>query len=179
MKRKTKQNKSILLVIALIVLLLIIVSRVITKPKKEVEISNNKTLIYNGVVNDENIDIQAEQAELNKIKGMNERTRIEYYVSNYIKMIEEKEYDKAYSLLNKEYKKNFFNTQKDFENYCEKTFPQMADIQYTNFERNGEIYVIWLTITDAINGTKNSGVEMNFVVKEHSFNDYELSFSVI
>ena len=33
-----------------------------------------------------------------------------------------------------------------------------------NFERNGEIYVLWITIADAINGSKESAKQINFVI---------------
>lgn len=180
MKRRKNSNRIILLVIALLVLLLIIIFAILSNMKNSAEINSNKNLgNVNISVQDQNIDIQANKTELERIKSMNERTRIEYYVANYIEMLENGEYDKAYSLLNKDYKKNYFKTQSDFEEYCKKTFSKMLSVEYTNFERNGDIYVVWITMTDAINGTKNSGKEMNFVVKENTFNDYELSFSVI
>ena len=46
-------------------------------------------------------------------------------------------------------------------------------------ERNGDIYVVWISVGDAINGSKDSAKTINFVVKENDFNDYELSFSKI
>ena len=176
-KRKKQAKPNLILILSIILIFLVIVTVILkTNNQKDNSVQNhvqNVSVDYEKVVESEN------QEELQKIKGMNERTRIEYYVSKYIKLLEDEKYDEAYSLLNKEYKKNYFKTQKEFEDYCEKTFPKMADLSYTNFERNGEIYVLWITITDAINGSKSSGTEINFVVKENTFNDYELSFSKI
>lgn len=181
MAKKGKQDRSILLVIAFLMLLLIIIFIVLKLVK------NAQTVVPDDEIIEANISIEeqnsinqlAEQSELQRIKSMNERTRIEYYVANYIELIEEKDYDKAYRLLNSSYKKNYFSTQNEFEDYCKNTFSSMLDVQYENFERNGDIYVVWLTITDAISGRKDSGIEMNFVIKENSFNDYELSFSKV
>lgn len=175
-RKKNSDSKIILLVIALIVLLLIIIFTMIKNRQEE---KAEKESSVNVIITAEELENRAEQAELEKIKSMNERTRIEYYVSKYVQLIEKEEYDKAYDLLNNAYKKNYFKTQKDFKEYCQKTFSNMLNVDFINFERNGEIYVIWVTITDAINGTKGEGLEMNFVVKENDFNDYELSFSVV
>lgn len=180
MNPKGKKGIRILLVIFLLVLLLIIILKLLSFfNNSKTEISNAQVEDTVVSINDENIINEAKQSELEKIKTMNERTRIEYYVANYIKLIEQQNYEKAYSLLNKDYKKNYFSTQKEFENYCKNTFSSMLDVKYNNFERNGEIYVVWLIITDAIGGSKNSGSEMTFVIKENTFNDYELSFSKI
>ena len=176
-KRKKQNNPNLVLIMVIIIALLVGISVLIKmnnnkngetqKADKDVSISQEKIAEYKS------------DEELEKIKSMNERTRIEYYISNYMKLLEEQNYDKAYSLLNKTYKNNYFKTQKEFEEYCEKNFPIMMNITYDNFERNGEIYVIWITVTDAIRGSKEAGKEINFVVKENTFNDYELSFSKI
>lgn len=175
-KRKQKQpNIILLLIIILIVLILIsLLMRIIGRDKK-----SNTQITQNVSVNYEKIEEINNQNELQKIKAMNERTRIEYYVSRYIKLLEDEKYEEAYRLLNKDYKKNYFSTQKEFSEYCENNFPRMADVSYDNFERNGDLYVLWITIGDAINGSKQSAKSINFVVKENDFNDYELSFSKI
>ena len=55
----------------------------------------------------------------------------------------------------------------------------MASLDFTNIERNGDTYVLWVTITDVINGSKNdAGKEMNFVVRENEVNNIDLSFNV-
>lgn len=180
MANKNEKRNNIILVIAFFVLLLVIVLIVWKlSHNKETIVSNNEVVDISISINNENIVNQANQAELERIKSMNERTRIEYYVANYIKLIEEQNYEKAYNLLNNDYKKKYFSTQKEFEDYCKSNFSSMLDVQYNNFERNGKIYVIWLTITDAISGSKDSGKEITFVLKENNFNDYELSFSKI
>lgn len=146
---------------------------------KRKDTSINKPTTPSGVeVVDESITKSKEQIELEKIQNMSERNRIEYYAKTFLNYIETNEYSKAYSLLNIDFRKNYFSSsEKEFEEYCKNTFPQMMDIQFTNFERNGDVYVIWITITDVINGTKDSGREFNIVVKENNYNDFELSFS--
>ena len=54
----------------------------------------------------------------------------------------------------------------------------MFSLEHTNFERNGDVYILWVTMSNPLGG-KDSGVEMNFVVQENDLNDFVMSFSVI
>ena len=66
-----------------------------------------------------------------------------------------------------------------FEKYARKTFPTMMNIQHENIERNGDVYVLWIYISDLVNGGPNNKKKMNFVIKENDFDDFVMSFSVI
>ena len=173
-KRKQKQPNVILILIFILIffILLSFFIKMAGRDRKD-----NTEIVQNISVSYGKIEEVNNQDELQKIKTMNERTRIEYYISRYVKLIEDERYEEAYKLLNKTYKKNYFPTQKEFSEYCENNFPRMVDISYDNFERNGDLYILWITIGDAINGSKESAKSINFVVKENDFNDYELSFS--
>ena len=54
----------------------------------------------------------------------------------------------------------------------------MADLDFTNIERNGNTYVMWVTITDVLNGKRDSGIAYNFVIEEIDINDINMAFSV-
>lgn len=179
MRKKRKQKKvnttavMIFTVIVICLLLVIAISNLFTG-KKDAEYKGNVE-VDSG--KDLNIAINKEESETERLQKMTERARIEYYVTKFINYIEAEDYDSAYNLLNSTYKKNYFSTKNSFETYMKANFSKMMDIDYTNFERSGDVYVIWMTITDVINGGPNSGKEINFVVKENGFNDFELSFS--
>ena len=178
---KRKKNKIdisfIMIWIVLLFFILIVIGIVnVLENKEEVEYHGNLStgieITYTNSVVESEKDI-----ELEKIQGMKERNRIEYYVTKFINYLEAEKYDEAYELLNKTYKQNYFKTVKDFKEYAQTNFSKMVNVEYTNFERSGDVYVIWANITDAINGEPNSGKEFNFVVKENTYNDFELSFS--
>ena len=57
-------------------------------------------------------------------------------------------------------------------------FPKMISLEHTNIERNGDVYVLWVTLNDPL-ASKDSGVEMNFVIQENALNDFVISFTVI
>lgn len=180
-KKNQKQiDMSIVLiftVLIVVVLIIIAISNMI-RGGKDVEYKGklgSEVSVDSG--RDANIVINEREAEEKLLEKMTERARIEHYVTDFIAYVEDENYDEAYKLLNDAFKKNYFSSKTKFEEYMKKNFSKMMDIEYTNFERSGDVYVLWVTVTDTINGDKDSGKEMNFVVKENAYNDFELSFS--
>ncbi len=111
------------------------------------------------------------------LSGLSEQKRIEYYASQFIKALEARNISKAYRVLNDDFKNNYFNTQKSFEEYIKKYFPKETSIDYENIERLGEIYVLVVDVKDILSSDPNN-FQCYIVVKENDLNDYELSFSV-
>ncbi len=171
MKQK-KDNKFMIFGVVVVVVLGIVAFS--TKPKTEVinydELSQEE---LQNIVK-ENVDT----IEINRLKDMGERDRMEYYVSKFITSIGNKSYEYAYSLLYEEYKDNYFPTLEKFEVYAKTKLPSRLSVEYTNIERIGDIYVLWVKLKNPI-GTEQTEVEMNFIVKENALNDFVMSFSVI
>lgn len=170
--KKKQDNKFIIL--GLIIVVLLGIYAISTIPEKKVidydQISQDE---LNAVIG-ENIDTM----EINELANMGERDRMEFYVSKFISAIESKSYEEAYGMLYDEFKNNYFPTYAKFEEYAKTKFPSMFSLEHTNFERNGDVYVLWVTLTNPL-GSKDSGKEMNFIVKENALNDFVMSFSVI
>ena len=81
-------------------------------------------------------------------------------------------------MLYDEFKENYFPTLESFEKYAKSKFPKFCSVEYVNVERNGNIYVLWVTIKNALS-SDSPILEMNFVVQENDLNDFVMSFSVI
>lgn len=180
--KKNEKSKILLAIIILLIVLIILVSiQGLIKEKEQQELNTYNIVISNGIVEtDANYEEIAKNTLTEKLQGMGERDRMETYISNFINLVETKKYEEAYSLLYDEFKANYFPTAGQFQSYAEKYFPTMASLNFTNIERNGDVYVLWVTITDLINGKKDeAGTEYNFVIKENNVNDIDLSFSVI
>lgn len=119
-----------------------------------------------------------EELELEKLQKMTERDRMEYYFSKYISYIKNKEYTKSYDLLYPEFKQNYFKTQEEFKTYVEKLYPSSVGFSYDNIERQGDVYVLIITVIDT-NKQKGQEKKQRIVVQEKGFNDFVLSFQVI
>lgn len=167
-----KDNTKILIIV--VIAIIIIVSLIITNKSRKKE-------DYSKLEREElSVAIQnkVDTIEINNLAGLGERDRIEYYVSEFIDALENKEYTEAYDMLYDEFKKNYFPNFSNFEEYAKTKFPSMFALEHTNFERNGEFYILWVTMYNPL-GSKSDGIEMNFVVKENDLNDFVMSFSVI
>lgn len=164
-KKELKKNRIIILVL----IILIIIIRILSIDSKVEEV----------VLTEEELQEISEQKEIEKLADMNERNRMEHYFAVFIDYLERKEYDRAYDLLYDEFKQRYFPTLEDFTEYAKKTFPEMVHVEHDNIERNGDIYVLWVYISDLINGSSEDKKEMNVVIKENDLNDFVLSFSVI
>ncbi len=170
---KQKQDNK-LIIFGLIVVILLGIVAIGTIPKKENINYDELSQEELKAVVEKNVD----SIEISRLKDMGERDRMEYYTSKFITSIGNKSYEYAYSLLYDEYKARYFPTLEEFEKYVKTELPSTLSVEYTNFERNGEIYILWVTLKNPV-GTEASEVEMNFIVKENALNDFVMSFSVI
>lgn len=171
---KVKDNSNAVLILIIIGIVLVSIIAIIINRYQ------NRPVSFEGM-SEEEMSIAAQEirneVKLAELKKASERERIEDYVNQFLKCIEEEEYSKAYDMLNGDFKTNYFPTEEEFEGYAIKKFPTMMSKKFTNIERNDDIYVLWveirnpLEVSDIVN-------EINFVVRENDLNDFELSFQV-
>lgn len=167
-KHKNKNKKMIYLIVAMVGIILF---AMLPKKSDKIQKENEPTTEEIGQIQKENITTH--------LQGMEERDRMEYYFGMFLEYVESSEYEKAYNLLYPEFKNRYFPTLKSFEEYMPTVFSEMTNIEHDNIERNGDVYVLWIYITDAINGKPGEKREMKFVIQENDYNDFVLSFSVI
>lgn len=183
-KRELKEQKInvILLCVALVLMainILILIKYIPSKNNKEVNNTTTQTATVNS--NTENL------TEEEKGRSLSEKERMQQYTIEFIKNIDNEEFEKAYKVLNEEFKSKYFPTLEAFEACVrERIGTGELTINFTNFERlgnekTGNIYVLWADVYDVLGITYESKDEnsyMNFVVLERDYNDYELSFSI-
>lgn len=171
--KKVKLPKIIVFGIVIVIILAIVAFYKILN-------SNKNNYDYSKMTKEEKyeaVEQEIEKSTLRKLSKMNERERMEYYVSEFMTDIENKDYEAAYEKLYSEFKTKFFPTLDSFEEYATKKFPKLCSMNYNNIERNGDVYVLWIKMNDLF-GSKDSSVDMNFVIRENNLNDFEMSFSV-
>lgn len=171
--RVKKNNTPIKIgIVVVIVIIFLIVLKVVS----------NKNKVDYSKLSDEELKVvvanKIDDINKNELGNLGERDRIEYYLSEFITAIENKNYETAYQMLYDEFKEKYFPSISDFEEYAKTKFPSMISLEHTNIERNGDTYILWITLSNPLAG-KKSQKEMNFVIRENGLNDFELSFSVI
>ena len=121
---------------------------------------------------------QTSEERLLELKSMSEVNRIHQYFSEYIKCIDLKDYETAYSYLYPEFKENYFKDFATFEEYVKKTYPEFMGIQYEDIERQGNYYILTVYFYDALAEEIDVYVQQKFVIYENNFGEFVLSFQV-
>lgn len=164
------QKKIILVIVSILILLLVVLS--VMKKVNDVE---------SDLTEEQTLELQAqvlEQKKIDKITTMTERERIEYYFSEFIKAVDNGKYSDAYDMLNNDFKENYFKTVEEFESYAKSYFPKEIAIEYNNIERNGSIYILWVTMVNPIAVDKSNAKDFNVIIQENEVGNFEMSFSV-
>ncbi|MBP3596625.1 MAG: hypothetical protein J6J60_04405 [Clostridia bacterium] len=169
-----KKNIFVLILILIIICLLFVVVCIRNNDKK----NPTAILIETDLQTQKEIQEVVDQALLEKLSGLSEQKRIEYYATEFIKALEGRKISTAYKLLNEDFKKNYFNTEESFGKYVKTYFPKEVSVKYVNMERLENLYVLEVEIKDILNSDEPNHFDCYIVVKENGYADYELSFSV-
>lgn len=186
MKKKQKQQLIILTIVTLAMICInigLILNKVmLPKLNNEKVVEEYNNLIQTELSEEEQIRTiktqeQINQEELETLKSMGEKGRMQFYFSKYISYIESKQYQKAYDLLYDEYKNNYFPEYQEFEKYVKDKYPELMGVEYLALQRQGQYYIFDVNITDMLNTEQEQPViNQKFVIYENGFNDFVLSF---
>lgn len=166
----SKEQKIIIVIVAILIVVMFIISVAKKAVVPEEELTEEQKI--------ELIRQEKKEATIDKLANMKERDRIEYYFSEFIRAIDNQNYENAYNVLNEEFKQKYFKTQEEFTSYVKSYFPNEIAVDYNNIERNGNTYVLWVNISNALSADSTRKKEMNVVIREYAIHDYEMSFSV-
>lgn len=178
--KSKKENKLLIMIIicilVLVVILLLIFGVLLPNMEEESTGGENKPYVANNEISANTI-YQPSENEWITLQLSGEESRIQYYVATFLNnYVGDEEYELAYQVLSDGFKQNYFDTYEKFEAYASKTYPIFVGLSYGELQREGELYIIDVTIED-LSGEKEDFTQ-TFVVKENDFNDYELAFSV-
>ena len=166
----SNEQKRIIIIVAVLIIILFVFSVLKKVNVKEEDLTEEQKI--------ELAEQKKEAETIDKLVDMTERDRIEFYFSEFIRNIDNGKYEDAYAVLNSEFKENYFKTQEEFTSYVKSYFPKEIAIEYNNIERNGNIYVLWVEVANALSVDTSTAKEINVVIKENAVHDFELSFSV-
>ena len=73
-----------------------------------------------------------------------------------------------------------FPTLDEFTTYAQKKYSDFVTINYEDMQRQGNIYIFFVTIQDLSDPTNNEkNFSQKFVVQEKQINNFVLSFEVV
>lgn len=168
--KKKDRTLPILVGVAVVV---VVTGLVITK-------NSNKEPDYSQMTEEEQvvaINEKIDKMEITELSEMTERERMERYVGKFLENVRNGKYESAYGMLYDDFKTRYFPTLEEFESYAKTKFSSRVAAEYTNIERNGDIYILWVNISNPLK-SKSEAREINFVIQENGLDDFVLSFSV-
>lgn len=169
-------KKKLILCILILLVIIFAIILIVASNKQE---TNQKVV---SIELDEETANKMKEAEQDAIKeklsNLSETKRVEYYVTEFIKALENRQCKTAYGMLNNDFKKNYFATYESFDAYVKKYIPKNIATKYNNIERLGQIYVMEIEISDVLTTVNPNNYSGYIVLKENDYNDFELSFSV-
>lgn len=124
-------------------------------------------------------DYTLENEEFNeKYKKAEDRDRGILNIDKFFKMINMQDFESAYSVLDDNFKQNYFKTQADFENYMKNKTFRYNKVNYKEYSNKiTNLYTYKVTLTD-ITEEKQGEVEFNIVMKLLEGTDFVMSFEV-
>ncbi len=114
------------------------------------------------------------QSEYNA--SSNER-KVLMNISKFIKMINAKDYINSYKLLPQSFKNNYFPTIEQYKDYIKKNFFEYNNIEYDDLEKQDDIYIYKIKLTDITN-QQNNIIEKNMIVKLGEDYNFVMSFNI-
>lgn len=124
-------------------------------------------------------DYTLENEEFNKnYNTANSRDKGILNIDKFFKMINMQDYTSAYSVLDNNFKQNYFKTQIDFENYMKNKVFRYNKVDYKEYSNKiTDIYTYKVVLTDLTEENTNE-VEFNIVMKLLEGTDFVMSFAV-
>ena len=119
---------------------------------------------------------EKEEKITNNIRNKGEKERIQIYLAEYIKHLENGEYSYAYKKLNTDFKRNYFPLIDDFIEYAKLRYSDLMSIEYNDVQRQGNYYIMDVTITNLQD--LQTTINQKFIIQENEINDYQMSFQV-
>lgn len=111
---------------------------------------------------------------IEQYQSVDDAGKVQLNIQRFFDAINDGDYKYAYNKLDQTYRNNNFPTQADFENYMKTTFYSQNKLGYTSYEKNGDLYIYKMVITNADNETQT--IEKQFVVKLLEGTDFVMSF---
>lgn len=112
---------------------------------------------------------------LEKYNNANEQQKVALNIDKFMQAINAGDYKYAYNCLADSYKNNYFKTQESFEAYAKQNFYANNNVQYNNFEQQGDVYTYSVVLT---NKDTNEQMNKTFIMKLGEGTEFEMSFDV-
>ena len=104
--------------------------------------------------------------------------RVGVYIGEYINLLNNKQYEEAYALLNEGFKEMNFPTLQSYTEYAKEKYSRKKVVQYNKFKIEGFVYVVDATIKDLSIYPEPKEFDQVFRFQETEPGVFNLSFGI-
>lgn len=124
------------------------------------------------------LDIYTVEQEnaINAYNEYNNRKKIAYNVNKWVQMVNNKDYQGTYNLLNTTFRNNNWSSSEEFENFIKQNYPSYYEVEYGQYEENGESSVQTITLKDIEGKEENKSVTLIIKLKDEM--NFEMSIAL-
>lgn len=110
-------------------------------------------------------------------EGNNQR-KVKLNIDKFIKMINNKDYQHAYEVLDDNFKNNYFKSEENFKKYIKNNFLEYSNIEFENYKEEGEIFIYQIVLSDKLSKSDKK-LRMNIIMKLKEGTDFVMSFGAV
>ncbi len=150
------------------------VYRIINQYNMNIIIKQNSIIDFNIMLDNYTI---LDNNYISKYNSLDNESKAHTNVDLFIRMINTKDYERAYEKLNSTFRDNNFGSVENFENYINSNFYNYGILSVERVEQRGDVYVVETRIyNDA--SVQATSINKDFIVKLNDGTNFELSFNI-
>lgn len=136
----------------------------------------NAKEVLNYTVMLDSYTIETEEIK-NEYMKKTDRKKVEYNINKWIQMLNNKDYENAYNLLNETFKNKNWNSLEEFRTYMEGNYPINYKIEYNDYQVYGTSHAQKIILKDA-EGKNKEQKDITIIMKLNENMNFEMSFNI-
>lgn len=113
----------------------------------------------------------------NEYMKYSEQKKVTFNVNKWIQMLNNKDYENAYNLLNETFRNTNWNSVEDFKAYIKQNYPLYYKIEYQQYQTVGTNYTQTIILKD-IEGKNQNQKNITIIMRLKENMDFEMSFNL-
>ncbi len=106
-----------------------------------------------------------------------EQRKVLMNIDKWVRMLNNRDYQSAYRVLNEKFRQEKFATEEKFEEIMKKAFPMHYKVEYGDFKDENGTYIQEITMED-MTGKEEKNIEMAVIMELKDEYQFEMSFSI-
>ena len=130
---------------------------------------------YTVLLDDYTLDYEDEEY-LAEYASSDDQYKVAYNINKWIKMLNNRDYNAAYNVLDETFRNNNFGSVDNFENYMRQNYGEHYDVEFGDFSNEGNTYVQPLTLTTISGSGENK--EITIIMRLNENYGFTMSFVI-